>query len=129
MKTKKFEELSEFQQAAVHNLDKHTLFLLHNALRTISKSGVCKPRLEICSHCPVKGMAVIKVGYGGPMACSLIELEVASRGRYLAVTSLQDTECDQCGALIKAGMRCISVPQYGYRALNFCIKCVEKSQE
>ena len=129
MKPKKFEDLPEYQQAAFHNLDKNTLFAFHNALRLVARGGTCKPRLEVCSHCPVKGMTVNKVGYGGPMACSQIELEAASRGRYVAVKALEETRCDQGGELIKPGEMYVRVPQYGYRPLNFCMKCVEGSQE
>lgn len=128
MKAKKFEELSEHQQAAFHNMDKHNLFVLHNALRVIVKGGTCKPRLEVCNHCPVKGMTLSKVGYGGPMACSQIELEAASRGRYVSVKALEKITCDQNGEAIEPGKMYVQVPQYGYRPLNFCVKCVETSQ-
>jgi len=124
----KFEDLSETQQAAFHNMDDHNLFVLYNALRTVVNGGVCKPKLEICAHCPVKGMTVRKVGYGGPMACSLIELEAASRGRYVVLTLMEDTGCDQCGRMMMPGEKYIKVPQYGYRTLNFCLSCVESSQ-
>jgi hypothetical protein len=125
---KKFEELSETQKAAFHNMDDHNLFVLYNALRTVVRAGACKAKLEICAHCPVKGMTVRKVGYGGPMACSLIELEAASRGRYVVLSLLEETGCDQCGRMMKPGEQYIQVPQYGYRTLNFCMNCVEKSQ-
>jgi len=128
MKVKRFEELSEFQQAAFHNMDNHNLFVLHNALRTIVRGGACNPKLEVCNHCPVKGMTVSKVGYGGPMACSQIELEAASRGRYVPVKALEGTRCDQNGEVIKPGDMYVQVPQYGYRPLNFCMRCVEMSQ-
>jgi len=128
VKAKKFEELSEHQQAAFHNMDKHNLFVLHSALRTIVRGGACKPRLEVCRYCPVMGMTVNKVGYGGPMACSQIELEAASSGRYVPVKALEEIRCDQGGELIKPGEMCVQVPQYGYRPLNFCMKCVEASQ-
>jgi len=128
VKVKKFEELPEHQQAAFHNMDKHNLFVLHNALRTIVRGGACKPKLEVCNHCPVKGMTVGKVGYGGPMACSQIELEAASRGRYVPVKALERITCDQSGELIMPGEMYVQVPQYGYRPLNFCMRCVETSQ-
>ena len=128
MPTKRFEELSETQQAAFHNMDTHNIFVLHNALRTVVSGGACRPKLEICAYCPVKGMTLTRVGYGGPMACSLIELEAASRGRYVVLTLMEDTGCDQCNRMMRAGEKYIQVPQYGYRTLNFCIGCVEKSQ-
>ena len=128
MKVKKFEELPDHQQVAFHNLDKRELFVLHTALRALVKGGACKPKLEVCNHCAVKGMTVNKVGYGGPMACSQIELEAASSGRYVSVRALEETRCDQNGEVIKPGDMYVQVPQYGYRTLNFCMKCVEKSQ-
>ena len=128
MKAKKFEELSEHQQAAFHNMYKQNLFVLYNALRTVVRGGICKPRLEVCNHCPIKGMTIGKVGYGGPMACSQIELEAASRGRYVPVTALEGARCDQDGRVIAPGDMYVQVPQYGYRPLNFCMKCVETSQ-
>ena len=126
---KKFEELSEAQKAAFHNMDKIDLFVLHDALKTIVKHGLCKPKLEICKGCPIKKMTVNKVGYGGPMACSLIMLEASSRGRYVTLTVMEETECDQCGRKMKPREQYVQVPQFGYRPLNFCIKCVEMSQE
>ena len=126
---KKFEELSETQKAAFHNMDKINLFILHDALKMIVKRGLCKPKLEICKGCPIKKMTVNRVGYGGPMACSLIMLEASSRGRYVPLTVMEETECDQCGRKMKPGERYVPVRQFGYRPLNFCIKCVEMSQE
>jgi len=127
-KPKRFEELPEYQRAAFNNMDTRDLFMLHDALKTIIKSGVCRPKLEICSHCPVKNITVNKVGYGGPMACSLIMLEAASRGRYVPFTAVEEMVCDQCSETIPPGTLYVPVPQLGYRALNFCMKCVEKSQ-
>ncbi|MBU0598834.1 hypothetical protein KKF61_07680 [Patescibacteria group bacterium] len=126
---KKFGDLSETQKAAFHNMDNINLFILHDALKMIVKKGLCKPRLEICKGCPIKKMTVNRVGYGGPMACSLIMLEAASRGRYVVLTTMDGVECDQCGAGIPPGGNYVQVPQFGYRPLNFCVHCVEMSQE
>ncbi|HUV34787.1 MAG TPA: hypothetical protein VMW22_07625 [Candidatus Desulfaltia sp.] len=109
-------------------MDKRSLFVLHDALKTIVKMGVCKPKLEICNHCPVKNITVNQVGYGGPMACSLITLEAASRGRYVPFTAIEELICDQCSETIPPRSQYVQVPQFGYRPLNFCMKCVEKSQ-
>lgn len=128
MKFKKFEELSEHQQAAFHNMASGDLFTLHDTLRAVVKGGSCWPRLEGCNFCPVKRVAVGKVGYGGPMACSLIELEAASRGRYVPVKAVEGIICDQGGEAIKLGDWYVKVHQYGYRPLNFCMKCVKVSQ-
>jgi len=126
---KKFEELSETQKAAFHNMDARNLFVLHDALKTIVRNGLCKPKLEICKGCPIKKMTIAKVGYGGPMACSLIMLEVSSRGRYVPLFVVEDTVCDQCGRVMKPREQYVPVPQFGYRPLNFCLQCVEMSQE
>ena len=126
---KKFEELSERQKAAFHNMDKATLFMLHDSLKTIMRNGLCKPKLEICKGCPIKKMTISRAGYGGPMACSLIMLEASSRGRYVRLTAIEQIECDQCGQDIHPGREYVQVPQFGYRPLNFCIQCVEMSQE
>jgi len=126
---RKFGDLSETQKAAFHNMDNINLFILHDALKTIVKRGLCKPKLEICKGCPIKKMTLTRVGYGGPMACSLIMLEASSRGRYVALTVMEETECDQCGKKMKPREQYVQVPQFGYRPLNFCIKCVETSQE
>jgi len=125
---KKFEDLSEAQKAAFHNMDNVNLFMLHDALKAIVKRGLCRPKLEVCKGCPIKKMTVSRVGYGGPMACSLIMLEAASRGRYMPLTALERIGCDQCGNYVEPGEKYIQVPQFGYRPLNFCIKCVEMSQ-
>jgi len=127
-KVKRFEELSEAQQAAFHNMPTSDLFVLHDALRTLIRGGVCKPKLEICNACPVKRMTLSRVGYGGPMACSLVMLEAASRGRYVPLTAVEETVCDQCAETIPPRSRYVQVPQLGYRALNFCMRCVEGSQ-
>jgi len=126
---KKFGNLSEKQKAAFHNMDTHSLFVLHDALKMIVKRGLCKPKLEICKGCPIKKMTIAKAGYGGPMACSLIMLEASSRGRYIPLFVMEETECDQCGRLMKPREQYVQVPQFGYRPLNFCIQCVEASQE
>jgi len=126
---KKFGDLSEAQKAAFHNMDTRNLFVLHDALKTIVRNGLCKPKLEICKGCPIKKMTIAKVGYGGPMACSLIMLEASSRGRYVALTALERIECDQCGGSVPLGGKYVQVPQFGYRPLNFCLHCVEMSQE
>ena len=127
-KVKRFEELSETQKAAFHNLNTPDLFVLHDALKTIIRYNTCKPKLEICNHCPVKKMTVTRMGYGGPMACSLITLEAASRGRYVPFTAIEELICDQCSETIPPRSQYVQVPQFGYRPLNFCMKCVEKSQ-
>lgn len=126
---KKFENLSETQKAAFHNMGKLTLFMLHDALKTIVKHGLCKPKLEICKGCPIKKMTISRAGYGGPMACSLIMLEASSRGRYVSLSALERVKCDQCPKHIPPGEPYVQVPQFGYRPLNFCMKCVEASQE
>ena len=126
---KKFGDLSEAQKAAFHNMDKATLFMLHYALKTIVRNGLCKPKLEICKGCPIKKMTISRAGYGGPMACSLIMLEASSRGRYVRLTAIERMECDQCGQGILPGGEYVQVPQFGYRPLNFCMKCVEAGQE
>ena len=126
---KKFENLSETQKAAFHNMGKISLFMLHDALKTIVRNGLCKPKLEICAGCPIKKMTISRAGYGGPMACSLIMLEASSRGRYVALSALERVKCDQCPKSISPGERYVQVPQFGYRPLNFCMKCVEASQE
>ena len=127
-KAKRFEELPEAQQAAFHNMNTPDIFVLHDALKTLIRSNVCKPKLEICNHCPVKKMTVNRVDYGGPMACSLIMLEAASRGRYVSFTAIEELICDQCSETIPPRSQYVQVPQFGYRPLNFCMKCVEKSQ-
>ena len=127
-KVKRFEELSETQKAAFHNLNTPDLFVLHDALKTIIRYNTCKPKLEVCNPCPVKKMTVTRMGYGGPMACSLIMLEAASRGRYVPFTAMEELICDQCSETIPPGRQYVQVPQLGYRPLNFCMKCVEKSQ-
>lgn len=126
---KKFGDLPETQKAAFHNMGRHSLFVLHDALKTVVKRGLCKPKLEICKGCPIKKLTIAKAGYGGPMACSLIMLEVASRGRYVALFVMEETECDQCGRKMKPGEQYVPVPQFGYRPLNFCMRCVEAGQE
>ncbi len=126
---KKFENLSETQKAAFHNMGKISLFMLHDALKTIVRNGLCKPKLEICKGCPIKKMTIKRVGYGGPMACSLIMLEASSRGRYVSLSALERVKCDQCPKHIHPGEPYVQVPQFGYRPLNFCMKCVEMSQE
>ena len=126
---KKFEELSETQKAAFHNMDRINLFILHDALKTIVRNGLCKPKLEVCKGCPIKKMTISRAGYGGPMACSLIMLEASSRGRYVALSALERVKCDQCPKSIPPGEPYVQVPQFGYRPLNFCMRCVEMSQE
>ena len=127
-KAKRFEELSEAQKAAFHNMDTPTLFRLHNSLKVLVEGGVCKPKLYICAQCPFKKETVRLVGYGGPMACSLIMLEAASRGRYVPITAVEEVVCDQCGRRIPPKGVYVKVPQMGYRDLNFCVQCVERSR-
>jgi hypothetical protein len=56
-------------------------------------------------------------------------LEASSRGRYILLTALERIGCDQCENYVESGGKYIQVPQFGYRPLNFCIHCVEMSQE
>lgn len=128
MKQKRFEELNESQKAVFHNMTSENLFSLYRNLRTIVSQGLCKARLEICGLCPIVGLTKRLAGWGGPMACSLIELEAASRGRHVPVSLLEACPCDQCGAYMESGSLHVAVPQYGYRTLRFCMKCVEASQ-
>lgn len=128
MKAKKFEELSETQKAAFHNMDTRDLFVLHDALKKVVRWGVCKPKIEVCKGCPIKSMCISKTGWGGPMACSLIALEAASRGRYTPVATVEVFSCDQCGMLVHPPELHVDVPQFGYRTLKFCMRCVEMSQ-
>lgn len=127
-KRKKFEELTQEQKYAFHNMDKRTLFRLHSAQMQIVRAGLCKPKLEVCAGCPIKKMTGKEVGWGGPMACSLIQLEAVSKGRYTPVKALEDMPCDQCAKTILAGEMYVPVLQMGYRTLRFCLKCVEAQQ-
>lgn len=127
-KRMKFEELTEKEKAAFHNMSDRDLFSLHDSLKLILRKDLCTPKEEVCVGCAIKSLTVKKVGWGGPMACSLIMLEAASRGRYLPLTAMEEVGCDQCGRMIHPGMRYVRVPQLGYRTLNFCMKCVRRSQ-
>lgn len=126
MKAKIFSELKDSQVRKYYELPTTVLLKLK---RLQLERGICRSRsggIELCKDCEVAKAEIKLAGWSGPMACSIILLELASRGYYQKRIAYQQLICDQCGMAIKFMEEYVPVKQFGYKTLNFCMNCVRR---